>query len=197
LIDMNPSLGAMNQNLLMTSDYFILPSAPDYFSYMAIDSLTNVFPRWANWVDKAQSIEVLASATYPFPKGKPRFLGTIIQKYRPRGGVPTVGFQHWIDRMNSLVADSFLPLLEGLGMSLDSNKYAQLRPDYKDSLCLAQIADFNTLIATSQKHQVPVFAIEDEMFGHVGTVLEIDQGKREEFRTVFKTLAEEVVSLTT
>jgi chromosome partitioning protein len=99
--------------------------------------------------------------------------------------------------MNSLVADSFLPLLEGLGMSLDSNKYAQLRPDYKDSLCLAQIADFNTLIATSQKHQVPVFAIEDEMFGHVGTVLEIDQGKREEFRTVFKTLAEEVVSLTT
>jgi cellulose biosynthesis protein BcsQ len=85
---MNPSLGAMNQNLLMTSDYFILPSAPDYFSYMAIDSLTNVFPRWANWVDKAQSIEVLASATYPFPKGKPRFLGTIIQKYRLEAECP-------------------------------------------------------------------------------------------------------------
>src|ERR1700722_20308135 len=39
LIDMSPSLGPVNQNLLMTSDYFLVPMAPDYFSVMATDSL--------------------------------------------------------------------------------------------------------------------------------------------------------------
>ena len=31
LVDMNPSLSAFNQNLLMTSDYFIVPTTPDFF----------------------------------------------------------------------------------------------------------------------------------------------------------------------
>jgi cellulose biosynthesis protein BcsQ len=32
LIDMSPSLGSINQNLWATSDAFIIPMAPDYFS---------------------------------------------------------------------------------------------------------------------------------------------------------------------
>ena len=44
LVDMSPSLGAMNQNFLMSSDWFIVPTAPDYFSVMAIDSLSALLP---------------------------------------------------------------------------------------------------------------------------------------------------------
>jgi cellulose biosynthesis protein BcsQ len=53
LIDMSPSLGAMNQNFLMSSDYFLVPTAPDYFSVMAIDSLTSILPKWIEWAKKA------------------------------------------------------------------------------------------------------------------------------------------------
>lgn len=49
LIDMNPSLSSINQNLVMTSHYFIVPASPDYFSVMAIESLTSVLPRWRAW----------------------------------------------------------------------------------------------------------------------------------------------------
>ncbi|MGD1703722.1 AAA family ATPase [Dapis sp. BLCC M229] len=45
LIDMSPSLSSVNQNLLMTSDFFILPTVPDFFSIMAIDSLARIIPR--------------------------------------------------------------------------------------------------------------------------------------------------------
>ncbi len=38
LVDMNPSLSSINQNLLMTSDFFIVPTSPDYFSVMAVES---------------------------------------------------------------------------------------------------------------------------------------------------------------
>lgn len=55
LVDMNPSLSSINQNLLMTSDYFIVPTSPDYFSLMAIESLTAVLPRWFQWSDRAKS----------------------------------------------------------------------------------------------------------------------------------------------
>ncbi len=70
LIDMNPSLSSINQNLLMTSDYFIVPTNPDYFSVMAIDSLSTVLPKWCNWAKKAASLTVLRDATYPFPEPK-------------------------------------------------------------------------------------------------------------------------------
>jgi cellulose biosynthesis protein BcsQ len=62
LIDMNPSLGAINQNLLMSSDYFIVPTAPDYFSLLAIDSLANILPKWVAWANKACKMEALSLA---------------------------------------------------------------------------------------------------------------------------------------
>ena len=34
---MSPSLGPINQNIICTSDYFLVPMAPDYFSVMAIE----------------------------------------------------------------------------------------------------------------------------------------------------------------
>ena len=46
IIDMNPSLSAINQDLLISSDYFFVPTSPDVFSRMAIKSLSRVLPSW-------------------------------------------------------------------------------------------------------------------------------------------------------
>jgi cellulose biosynthesis protein BcsQ len=67
LIDMSPSLGAVNQNLLTTSDFFLVPMHPDYFSIMAIESLASVLPKWKAWSETAKSLQVLRDAEYPFP----------------------------------------------------------------------------------------------------------------------------------
>ena len=45
LLDMSPSISATNANILMQSDYFFIPCAPDYFCYMAIESLSDTFPK--------------------------------------------------------------------------------------------------------------------------------------------------------
>lgn len=55
---MSPDISAANANILMESDYFILPCAPDYFCYMAIDSLTKVFPRWDKAYSKLKETDV-------------------------------------------------------------------------------------------------------------------------------------------
>ena len=69
-------------------------------------------------------------------------------------------------------------------------------PDLLPTYCLAQIADFNTLIAKSQEHRTPVFALTDEQLGHVGTVLAGDKAKMREFNDVFSNLADKVEKLT-
>ncbi len=195
LLDMNPSLGAINQNLLMTSDYFLVPTAPDYFSIMAIDSLAAILPKWIEWAKKAYAMEPLQSAAYPFPEPNLKFLGTVIQKYRPRKGKATEGFQSWIDDINKRVTKTLVPNLRRYGAAFEENVYNEVGTGGNQAYCLAQIPDFNTLIATSQTHQTPIFALEDSMFGHTGTVLEQDKAKRDEFRQIFKCLAKRVTDL--
>jgi cellulose biosynthesis protein BcsQ len=194
LVDMNPSLSSINQNLLMTSDFFVVPTSPDYFSVMAIESLTAVIPRWQEWSVRAKQNSALKGAAYPYPGSTPKLLGTIIQKYRPRKGAPTVGFQKWIDLINDKVSKQLVTALEPLKMTLSPSRYGKV-PDLLPNYCLAQIADFNTLITRSQDFKTPVFALTDDQLGHVGTVLESDQGKRTEFEEVFSDLADGVLTL--
>ena len=179
----------------MTSDFFTVPTSPDYFSVMAVESLSTVLPRWHAWSNRAKSNPILKSATYPYPDKNPKFIGTIIQRYRPRKGAPTEGFQKWIDTINERIAKQLVPTLDHLEMVLPKENYKQV-PGLLPNFCLAQIADFNTLIAKSQEYKTPVFALTDEQLGHVGTVLAEDQRKREEFYGVFKELVERVITLT-
>jgi cellulose biosynthesis protein BcsQ len=193
LIDMNPSLSSINQNVLMTSDFFLVPTSPDYFSLMAIDSLSNVLPRWHAWSLRAQQSKTLQTAAYPFPKKTPKFLGTVIQKYRPRSGAPTVGFQQWIDDIGERVQERMGPALAPLGMLLEKEQYDAAGVD--ETLTLALVADFNTLIATSQTHRKPVFALPDDALGQ-GVIYEQNSAKREEFRLCFSELADTIITLT-
>ena len=193
LIDMNPSLSSFNQNLLMTSHFFIVPTTPDYFSVMAIDSLANVIPAWRAWSEKARSLPILRNAVYPFPDTTPKFLGTVVQNYRPRGGVPASGFQQWIDRINETVSESLVPKLSNMNMMLHSDSYANQQVD---KYCLATIPDFNSLIAKSQEARVPVFSLSSEQIGQGGAILDRTIESRDRFKEIFSELADKVIALT-
>ena len=193
LIDMNPSLSSFNQNLLMTSDFFIVPTSPDYFSVMAINSLSRVIPHWREWSKRASSLNVLRGAVYPFPDVTPKFLGTVVQNYRPRKGAPARSFQTWIDRINEAVTERLTPELSKLGMVLDNDYYVQQQVN---NYCLATIPDFNSLIARSQETQTPVFALTEGQIEQVGRILETTIESRDRFEQLFSELAEKVIGLT-
>jgi cellulose biosynthesis protein BcsQ len=194
LIDMSPSLSSINQNLLVTSDFFIVPASPDYFSVMAIESLATILPKWRALAKQLGSLSVLKDATYPFPNKSPRFLGTIVQKYRVMGGGPASAFQEWIDEIGETVTEKLVPALRGVGMTLPDGSY----PDelIAQHYCLAQIADFNSLIALSQKAQTPVYALTPDQIGKFGVVLEQTLEARDKFERVFSDLADQVLRLT-
>ncbi|MBN9047613.1 MAG: AAA family ATPase [Rhizobiales bacterium] len=194
LVDMSPSLGPVNQNLLSTSDYFLVPMAPDYFSVMATDSLATVLPKWRDWLSRALSSRVLQDATYPLPNVSPKFLGTIIQKYRLRSAsTPSTAFQRWIDEIEKKVTTVLTPVLETKGMMLPEAAYTSV--GLKPGQPLLQMSDFNGLIAQSQKHSAPVFALTDAQLEQTGIVLERTKKSMEQFRTLFSDAADRLVTL--
>jgi cellulose biosynthesis protein BcsQ len=194
LIDMNPSLSSINQNLLMTSHFFLVPTNPDYFSVMAIDSLAEVLPKWHSWAEKAHTMPILKEATYPFPDVTPKFIGTIVQNYRPRSGVPASAFQKWINEIKGAVTSGLVPALERIDMTLPNPKYRN--QGMEDDFCLATIPDFNSLIAKSQDNQTPIFALTSEQIGQGGIVLSRTMKSRDEFQQIFSDLADKTIELT-
>ncbi len=193
LIDMSPSLGSINQNLLMISDFFLVPTTADFFSVMAIDSLVKVLPRWYAWAKSASSLQILKEANYPFPDITLRFLGTIVQNYRIIRGKETAAFQTWIEKIEQAVSGKLVPALRQSNMMLPSQLYRDL--ELKDSLSLAKISNFNSLIALSQQHRTPVYALTPQQLGQKGIALQQNQKKQEEFRQTFSDLADKIIAL--
>ena len=193
IVDMSPSLGAINQNLLMTSDYFIVPMTPDYYSVMAVDSLAKVLPRWKGWADQARKNSTLAEASYPFPQVTPKFLGTVIQNYNVRKGKPASAFQKWIDKLNDGVRDNLVPTLKDKDMMLDDGIYQSCGIEAGDAIL--QVSDFNSLIAASQKHQTPVFALRDEQLEQTALVWKQTKTSMGKFRESFGKAADVISGL--
>jgi len=193
LIDMSPSLGSINQNLLMISDFFLVPTTADFFSVMAIDSLAKVLPRWYAWAKSASSLQILREANYPFPDITLRFLGTIVQNYRIIRGKETAAFQTWIEKIEKAVADKLVPTLRQSNMMLPSHVYQE--QGLQSGFSLAKISNFNSLIALSQEHRAPVYALTPQQLGQRGIVLENNQVKQEEFKKTFSDLADKIIAL--
>ncbi|CAI1103062.1 MULTISPECIES: ParA family protein [Serratia] len=190
LVDMSPSVGALNECLLMCSDYFIVPTSPDFFCAQAIKSLAKVIPRWNSEINGFRDEGIL----YPFPVEPPKFIGFISQKYRPRNNQPVKSFQRWIDVIKGEVTNTLIPSLMPFNMSISEEEFIN-GSSSKEPFNLANISDFNSLIAQSQKHSTPVFALSDAQIEQNGVILETMKESREDFKNNFITLANSVANL--
>jgi cellulose biosynthesis protein BcsQ len=109
IIDMNPSLSAINQNLFISSHSFIVPTNPDPFSVMAIETLKTILPRWVAWV--RSSAPLFANSAYPLPDFSPKFIGSIIQRFNIRKGKAAKPYRDNISEIKSVISGAFLVLL--------------------------------------------------------------------------------------
>jgi chromosome partitioning protein len=163
LIDMSPSVSATNHCILMSSDYFIIPISPDFYCYQAIDSLSNVFPRW---VDEISSFKDGGSDSLPIIN--PKMLGYISQNYR----IYTVeekaddndqksmskAYAEWLDKIKGIVSERLVPVLKSKGMIVDEQTFRDA-VSYDDPYHLAGVQNFSGLIPVSQKWSKPIFEL--------------------------------------
>jgi chromosome partitioning protein len=185
LIDMNPSLSAINQALLLSSDYFIVPTSPDYFSKMALESLSKILPQWERWAKVSR--EMFSDSSYPLALNTPKFLGYTINNYTLRKGEPAKAFDTIIREIDQVVVNKFIPQLKRSDMLLDDDIY--MDNTYKR----LQISNFQTLGAKYQSEGIPVYELSDIQLKHTGTVLENQQNQRDAFRKSYEKFANDVI----
>lgn len=95
VVDVSPSLGAINRSALVGSDSFVTPMAADLFSLYALDNITTWFQRWLSEYDHGRQAaeENLIATGYsellpdPLPI-RNGFIGYTVQQYvsRASGG---------------------------------------------------------------------------------------------------------------
>jgi cellulose biosynthesis protein BcsQ len=78
LIDVSPSIGAINQNLFLQSDSWIVPIIDDTFGVMTLDLLCRIIPTWFQQGTDMQS--VFNKEYYPFKVQMENFLGFSVRK---------------------------------------------------------------------------------------------------------------------
>ena len=215
LVDMSPNAGAMNRCVLMSSDYFLIPTSPDFFSYQAIQSLGDMLPKWDEDFKEFRT----QSTTNALPENPPRMLGIISQKYRPyTKRIPTEGliekinifkrneteekkkqgiaksFKDWIDKIQEASKNILAEELKNKKMVIEEDlfkKYVQDESPYN----LISIGDFNSLIALSQKFSKPIFELTDSELDFKGNVLQQMKENQEQFENAFEYLATRICNI--
>lgn len=180
LIDLNPGLSAINQVLLFSSNYFIIPCGVDYFSKQALISLSKVLLNWSNWKIKAR--DYFKDSTYPLPDYTTKFLGYTVNNYKINRGKPANAVKEVIDELDKVVTDKLI-------LALSTNKNIVVLDNYQ----IVQTRDFNTLQQVSHQVNKPVFLLTTEDTKKGGTVA-INQGMSiDEFKTTFDNFADFII----
>lgn len=196
LIDMNPSLSSINQDLIISSDFFIVPTSPDIFSLMSIRSLSRFLPQWEKWAKKARPL--FDGAEYPLPSSVPQFIGYTINDFNLTDGNPSKSFATLMNKISSEVVSLLVPSLALEDMVLAKEKYYsasdlnnRLHGMRKvDEYCIAEISNFNKLIAESNKSSIPIFELN-------GTLLGESQKKTLAwFKQLYKLIVDKIIILT-
>ncbi|BEN39451.1 AAA family ATPase [Serratia nevei] len=200
LYDLSPNVGGLNEVVLMSSDYFIVPTTPDFFCWQAVSSLSKNIPKWHKELRRFKEDNDVNAARAI--KNEPKFIGTIQQRYRPRNGAPAKSFDKWINNIRAAVDNILVPRLSEINCLVPRDKVQRALTATGSDLSaydLAHIPDFNSLIAISQQLSTPVFSITNKQIsdaGQFGHSLNTMKDSRDSFATQFHALAERILDIT-
>eukprot|EP00823_Brevimastigomonas_motovehiculus_P008361 TRINITY_DN764_c1_g1_i1.p1 TRINITY_DN764_c1_g1~~TRINITY_DN764_c1_g1_i1.p1 ORF type:complete len:632 (+),score=154.22 TRINITY_DN764_c1_g1_i1:119-2014(+) len=168
ILDLNPSGGSLNQCLVKSSDYFIVPAIADHFSCESISGFQEWFD--ANSQTKRDldtAINASQQSRFPFPLTAPKFLGYVVSRYRAtRNGRIIDGLADdsvaendgvWMNRVAQTVQDIVTKTLR------PANAFPELvYQAIHRSYCLGKFRYFHQLASLSGHFHCPVPYLESK-----------------------------------
>lgn len=206
IIDINPGLGALNQNFFMISDSFIVPTNPDPFSLMSLKTLGLEIEKWVQW--KATFGDAFSDATYPLPSGSTKFLGALHSRFNRHKSKAAGRYHERLSQIDDRIEDEFVPRLRSNGCMFSKAAYrrasrvelpeAARDPDKSRLYALARVPDFAQISHIAAECGKPVFNINDDdlraadLRGNVKTSV---QGNIDTFNLIFEAVCEKIVAI--
>jgi len=147
MLDLGPSLGALNRSVLAASDFFIVPMSPDLFSIRGTKNLGEKLAVWRKDWDQCNDA---STASIDLPKGAPIFLGYVMQQHNIRRNSEgmTRGWSIFGSHIESAVKKNIIKVLEPLGQVHDWGD---------NNWNIGQIPNLHSLVPYSLEAKKPVF----------------------------------------
>jgi len=149
LIDMGPSLGALNRSVLLGVDSFLMPLSVDIFSMMAVENIIKSLTSWKSSLEDAIGRHVREEGAAFQISGKDvcwdlNFAGYVVQQYRAKkkeGKRQAVGaFERIIERQR----DELNQLCEFFDVNIDE-------------VDLGEVPTLSSVVPLSQQAHAPIF----------------------------------------
>jgi cellulose biosynthesis protein BcsQ len=179
LIDVGPSLGAINRAAIIAANFVVFPLAPDLFSLQALRNVGPTLEDWrTEWHDRLDRRPQLPDLNLPSADILPA--GYIVMQHAVREGRPVQAYQKWIRRLPRAYREEVLNR-DGDGLGPSST--------VDDSECLATLKHYRSLMAMAHEVRKPMFhlrAADGALGGHIYAV----QDCREDFRRLATAIVE-------
>ena len=178
LIDVGPSLGALNRAALIAANHVVIPLGPDLYSVQGLKNLGPTLRRWREeWKDRlARRPESLRKAI-ALPEGRMDPVGYVVLKHAARQDRPVKAYQYWLDRVPPEYGKWVL------------DEAARQRPASPENAphCLAELKHYRSLMPLAQAARKPVFLLtpaDGAIAGHYKAA----QSCRKDFSALAETL---------
>jgi cellulose biosynthesis protein BcsQ len=149
LYDVGPNIGPLNRVILLDCDFFVVPAACDYFSTRALKTLGHSI---ANWIRDWEVISKLAPHDVPLLKGRPVYLGYVLQRFRMYGGDISSGSREYARQLERHSHSDVAAVLKEVDEALAPGSLSQFK--------LGQIKDFGSLATKAQEYGVAFCDVE-------------------------------------
>lgn len=146
LMDLGPNLGSINRAALISSDFVVIPLAPDLFSLQGLRNLGPTLRSWQHgWTER------LAKNPLPelvLPQGKMAPLGYIVMQHSVRRDRPVKSYDKWIARIPNFYREYVLGQAEANVPAVADDKH-----------CFALLKHYRSLMAMAQESRKPMFSL--------------------------------------
>ena len=176
MVDVGPSLGAVNRSALIATDCVVVPLAADLFSRQGLRNLGPTLRRWrADWAIRRDH---WAGPAFELPRGAMRPIGYVIQQHGVRLSRPVIAYDRWAKQMPREYSVSVLGEQPSTGVC----------DPRADENSIATVKHYRSLVPLAQDARKPIFALSaaDGALGSHATAA------RDAFHD-FRQLAEEIV----
>ena len=180
VIDTSPSLGILNEMVLLGADYFVVPMLPDAFSVQGIENLGVVYEQWKiQWRNTAKALAGNTETKFVL-QGDPLFIGYVVNSYNVYGKQPILDHRIWMEKIPERVKRY---------LSEKHCRNGLVEQSWKNPLQVIQ--DYGRIPAKCQELGVAIFELDPKLVAdnQQGTKDNIEKSK-EEFTGLSKAILE-------
>ncbi len=176
LVDIGPNLGALNRSVLISTDFIIIPVAPDLFSLQGLKNIGETLTKWRIELAERQGKNP-KPLQIKVPAKEMKAAGYVILQHSARENRPVKAYQNWAQRIPEIYHSRVLK---------DSKHPASIEVDES---CLGLLKHYQSLASMAVEARKPMFLLKpgDGAIGaHMTAVIRCYED--------FKSLTESVLS---